>query len=97
MASTSAHTQEEDPLTNLVKPITSATLTIRIIKSFEYRTEKSLVLHDLNLEQLTAGQLKALAKEGPDQRRVLFAPALIVHPLVLSANSRVSSLSLRGS
>lgn len=52
-----------DVLTNLVKPKTSATLTLRIIKSFEYRTEKSLVLHDINLETTTVGRLKEIAKE----------------------------------
>lgn len=53
-----------DVLTNLVKPKTSATLTLRIIKSFEYRTEKSLVLHDINLEATTVGRLKEIAKES---------------------------------
>jgi len=38
-------------------------LTLRIIKSFEYRTEKSLVLHDVNLETSTVGRLKEIAKE----------------------------------
>jgi len=52
-----------DTLTNLSKPKTSATLTLRIIKSFEYRTEKSLVLHDVNLETTTVGRLKEIAKE----------------------------------
>jgi len=52
-----------DVLTNLAKPNTSATLTIRIIKSFEYRTEKSLILHDVNLETTTVGRLKEVAKE----------------------------------
>jgi len=52
-----------DTLTNLSKPKTSATLTLRIVKSFEYRTEKSLVLHDVNLETTTVGRLKEVAKE----------------------------------
>ncbi|EJD05660.1 cytoplasmic protein [Fomitiporia mediterranea MF3/22] len=51
-------------LTNLAKPKTSATLTLRIIKSFEYRTEKSLVLHDVNLETTTVDGLKARACEA---------------------------------
>lgn len=56
----------EDPqgLTNLALPKTSATLTIRIIKSFEYRTERSLVLHDINLETTTVGDLKDIARKG---------------------------------
>ena len=53
-----------DVLTNLSKPKTSATLTLRIVKSFEYRTEKSLVLHDVNLETTTVGRLKEVAKES---------------------------------
>jgi len=44
--------------TNLSKPITAATITVRVIKSFEYRTEKSVVLHDVNLETTTVGELK---------------------------------------
>jgi len=52
-----------DVLTNLSLPKTSATLTLRIIKSFEYRTERSLVLHDINLETTTVGQLKETARE----------------------------------
>ena len=53
-----------DTLTNLSKPNTSATLTLRIVKSFEYRTEKSLVLHDVNLEITTVGKLKEVVKES---------------------------------
>ncbi|TDL25062.1 cytoplasmic protein [Rickenella mellea] len=47
-----------DVLTNLARPKTSATLTIRIIKSFEFRTERSLVLHDVNLETTSVKDLK---------------------------------------
>ena len=50
--------------TNLAVPKTDATLTIRVIKSFEYRTEKSLVLHHVNLEETTVGQLKDKVREG---------------------------------
>jgi len=57
-----------DVLTNLALPKTSATLTLRIIKSFEYRTEKSLVLHNINLEQVTVGELKELAREAVKTR-----------------------------
>ena len=53
-----------DVLTNLARPKTSATLTLRVIKSFEYRTEKSLVLHEVNLEETTVGRLKEIAKES---------------------------------
>ncbi|KAG5634345.1 hypothetical protein H0H81_002331 [Sphagnurus paluster] len=51
-------------LANTAKPKTSATITVRIIKSFEYRTERSLVLHEINLETCTAGQLKDIARKA---------------------------------
>ncbi|KAJ7632379.1 hypothetical protein FB45DRAFT_912301, partial [Roridomyces roridus] len=51
-----------EQLTNSALPKTSATLTLRIIKSFEYRTERSLVLHNVNLEATTVAQLKDLAR-----------------------------------
>ncbi|KAJ7172747.1 hypothetical protein C8R46DRAFT_948004, partial [Mycena filopes] len=51
-----------DQLSNTARPKTSATLTLRIIKSFEFRTERSLVLHDVNLESTTVGQLKDTAR-----------------------------------
>ncbi|KAF8582210.1 hypothetical protein K439DRAFT_167532 [Ramaria rubella] len=47
-----------DALTNNTLPKTSATITLRVIKSFEYRTEKSLVLRNTNLEQMTIKGLK---------------------------------------
>ncbi|KAJ7273445.1 cytoplasmic protein [Mycena haematopus] len=49
-------------LANTARPKSSATLTVRIIKSFEFRTEKSLVLHNIDLETTTIGQLKDLAR-----------------------------------
>ncbi|KAH7921491.1 hypothetical protein BV22DRAFT_1114389, partial [Leucogyrophana mollusca] len=45
-------------------PKTSATLTLRVIKSFEYRTERSLVLHKINLETTTIGDLKDIAQRA---------------------------------
>ncbi|THH27624.1 hypothetical protein EUX98_g6567 [Antrodiella citrinella] len=56
--------QISDVLTNLSIPKTAATLTLRIIKSFEYRTEKSLVLHNINLETTSVGQLKDIARQA---------------------------------
>ncbi|KAL0947224.1 hypothetical protein HGRIS_013341 [Hohenbuehelia grisea] len=61
------HTSE--PLTNLLRPTTSATLTIRIIKSFEFRTERSLVLHNVNLEATTIGNLKQMSIEDIRSQR----------------------------
>ncbi|KAG8855136.1 hypothetical protein FRB96_007174 [Tulasnella sp. 330] len=50
--------------TNLTKPTTAATLTIRVIKSFTFRTERSLVLHDVDLESTTVWQLKERVKQA---------------------------------
>ncbi|KIK31350.1 hypothetical protein PISMIDRAFT_5824 [Pisolithus microcarpus 441] len=51
-------------LTNTTLPLTEATVTVRVIKSFEYRTEKSLVLHKLDLQKTTVGELKNIAKQA---------------------------------
>jgi hypothetical protein len=51
-------------LTNLARPRTSAIITVRVIKSFEFRTERSLVLRDINLETTTVGDLKEIARNG---------------------------------
>ncbi|KIY45148.1 hypothetical protein FISHEDRAFT_76827 [Fistulina hepatica ATCC 64428] len=53
-----------DVLTNEAAPKTASTITVRIIKSFPYRTERSLVLHNLNLETTTVGKLKELCREA---------------------------------
>ncbi|KIJ69542.1 hypothetical protein HYDPIDRAFT_172910 [Hydnomerulius pinastri MD-312] len=53
-----------DVLTNVALPKTEATITLRVIKSFEYRTERSLVLHKLNLETTTVGGLKDIARRA---------------------------------
>lgn len=50
-------------LTNKAVPGTEATITVRVIKSFEYRTERSLVLHKLNLETTTVGGLKEIVRQ----------------------------------
>lgn len=56
---------EEAPLlTNQLRPHSDAVLTVRIIKSFEFRTTKNLILHHVNLEQMTVGELKELAIQG---------------------------------
>ncbi|PCH39569.1 hypothetical protein WOLCODRAFT_92670 [Wolfiporia cocos MD-104 SS10] len=51
------------PLTNAT-PGAGATLTVRIIKSFEFRTERSLVLHAVDLGATTVGALKEMAREA---------------------------------
>ncbi|KAG6865875.1 hypothetical protein C0991_010956 [Blastosporella zonata] len=53
-----------DVLTNNTRPKSSATLTVRIIKSFQYRTERSLVLHNLDLEHTTVAHLKDTAQNA---------------------------------
>ncbi|PPQ65106.1 hypothetical protein CVT24_003067 [Panaeolus cyanescens] len=53
-----------EQLTNTSRPKTDATLTIRIIKSFRFRTERNLVLHHVNLYETTVGQLKEMAKQA---------------------------------
>ena len=55
---------DTDVLTNEAVPRTQATLTVRIVKSFEFRTEKHLILHNINCETTTVGQLKEIAKQG---------------------------------
>jgi len=40
------------------------TITVRLIKSFEYRNFKNLILHDINPETMTCGQLKELALQS---------------------------------
>ncbi|KAI9431216.1 hypothetical protein BJY52DRAFT_1208011 [Lactarius psammicola] len=50
--------------TNLARPKTSAIITVRVIKSFDFRTERSLVLHDINLETTTIGDLKTVVRDA---------------------------------
>ncbi|KAG0347408.1 hypothetical protein BG004_007839 [Podila humilis] len=56
-------TSTSEPLSNTLAPSTAATLTIRVIKSFEYRTSKNLVLHGVDLTSMTVGQLRELIIE----------------------------------
>ena len=52
------------PLATTLRPLTSATLTVRIIKSFEFRTTKSLVIKEVDLERVTVGRLMEMCREG---------------------------------
>ncbi|WWC57929.1 uncharacterized protein I303_100464 [Kwoniella dejecticola CBS 10117] len=56
------HEENHQLLSTERNPITDATLTIRIIKSFEFRTQKSMVVKHLNLEELTVGALMELVR-----------------------------------
>ncbi|KAG7092212.1 hypothetical protein E1B28_008579 [Marasmius oreades] len=58
------YTDFADEHTNVAQPKTSATVTVRIIKSFQYRTEKSLVLHNLDLTTTTVKNLKGIAAQA---------------------------------
>jgi hypothetical protein len=49
---------------NVARPRTSAVITVRIVKSFHFRTERSLVISDVNLETTTVGQLKDIARRA---------------------------------
>ncbi|KAL8281112.1 hypothetical protein RQP46_006470 [Phenoliferia psychrophenolica] len=53
-----SHDTPVDPLTNTLRPLSDAVLTIRVIKSFEYRTTKNVILHHVDLTTLTVGELK---------------------------------------
>ena len=60
----------DDTLTNFARPKTSATITVRVIKSFEFRTERSLVLRDIDLDTTTVGDLKDIARSGQTSLRL---------------------------
>jgi hypothetical protein len=60
----------DDTLTNLARPRTSAIVTVRVIKSFEFRTERSLVLRDIDLDTTTVGDLKEIARNGQSSVRL---------------------------
>ncbi|CCF60482.1 hypothetical protein KAFR_0K01280 [Kazachstania africana CBS 2517] len=47
----------QEPLTSNATPLTSSTLTIRIIKSFPYRNVKSIVLSNYDLKEKTGHDL----------------------------------------
>ena len=53
-----------EPLATDLLPVTSATITVRIIKSFEFRTERNMVLKTVDLVQETVGGLMERCKRG---------------------------------
>lgn len=63
---TSAPKEEYDPLRSDIAfhPLSDATITVRVIKSFEYRTFKGLVLHGVDLGKMTVGELMENTKRG---------------------------------
>lgn len=60
--------EEEDyaPLSSDIDvyPLSNATLTVRVVKSFEYRTFKGLVLKGVDLNKVTVGELMERVKKG---------------------------------
>ncbi|GAA5819996.1 hypothetical protein JCM11251_005439 [Rhodosporidiobolus azoricus] len=52
-----------EALTNTLRPLTDCFLTLRIIKSFEFRTTKNLLLPHVDVTQVTVGQLKEICRE----------------------------------
>ncbi|TNY22161.1 hypothetical protein DMC30DRAFT_415392 [Rhodotorula diobovata] len=58
-----AHDQDYEALTNTLRPLTDCFLTIRIIKSFTFRTTKNLLLPHVDCTTTTVGQLKDLCRE----------------------------------
>jgi uncharacterized protein DUF2340 len=86
----------DDTLTNLARPKISSIITVRVIKSFEFRTERSLVLRDINLDTTTVGDLKEIVRNG--QLFVRFIELLVcAHTVGFNSNSdptRMETLSL---
>ncbi|WVF66332.1 hypothetical protein IAT40_001072 [Kwoniella sp. CBS 6097] len=54
---------EHQLLATELHPVEDATLTIRVIKSFEFRTQKSMVLKHLNLAEMSVGELMELVRD----------------------------------
>ncbi|GAA6007055.1 hypothetical protein JCM10207_009186 [Rhodosporidiobolus poonsookiae] len=57
-----AETPYEAP-TNTLRPLTDCFLTIRIIKSFTFRTTKNLLLPHVDVTKTTVGELKDICRE----------------------------------
>ncbi|CBQ68641.1 conserved hypothetical protein [Sporisorium reilianum SRZ2] len=49
--------------TNIARPLTDAVITIRIIKSFEFRSMKAYVLKSIDLTTTTIAQLEQLCRQ----------------------------------
>ncbi|CAH7689502.1 hypothetical protein BY996DRAFT_4580307 [Phakopsora pachyrhizi] len=54
---------DESLLSNQKKPLTDATLTVRVIKSFTHRNYKNLVLRNLDLENTGVEDLIKICKD----------------------------------
>lgn len=60
--------EDSQPLATSLKPLTGATLTVRIVKSFEFRTAKAMVLKEVDLVEMTVGGLMDKVREGESSR-----------------------------
>ncbi|KAK4054551.1 hypothetical protein OIV83_001045 [Microbotryomycetes sp. JL201] len=56
-------TADGDALTNTLRPLNDIFLTVRIIKSFEFRTMKNLYLPHVDATTVTVGQLRTIVNE----------------------------------
>lgn len=54
--------------TNLARPLTDATITVRVIKSFPYRSVKNLVLNHIDLTTMTVRELEERCRNGERER-----------------------------
>lgn len=58
------HDETENPETNTARPLTDAVITVRIIKSFAYRSMKALVLPHIDLTSVTIEELEEKCRKG---------------------------------
>lgn len=83
--------------TNLARPLTDATITIRVIKSFPYRSVKNLVLNHIDLTKMTVLELEERCRKGEPNFSPLI-PALPppkLTPLSLSLHRRIHPSSIQ--
>lgn len=67
-AAASPPSADHEALTNTLRPLSDCFLTIRIIKSFTYRTSKNLLLPHVDVTKTTVGQLKDICRERACRR-----------------------------
>jgi Uncharacterized conserved protein (DUF2340) len=66
---------DSSPVTNTQRPNTDAVITVRVIKSFEYRTMKALVLKSVDLTKMTVEELKERCRAGKEHTSEFFYEA----------------------
>lgn len=70
--------------------LSSATLTIRLIKSFEYRTVKNLILNGIDLTTVTPAQLKAVIAQSKKLSNIAIFTALVIFNAIIEIQSTSS-------